>query len=239
LEWFDPYEIRARLVPALVVSLPGIVTLFFVVLSISESLAQFLSSGVVLVILVYTASFLVRYLGRTIESKIWQRWDGPPSTRFLRWRDPHFGDEVKRSLHEGVKRLCEIELSTAEDESTDHEEADRRISQAFGQVKAVVRRDDPDGVWSKHNAEYGFHRNLLGSRVPWLLSAIAETLVCGTIWHLGRDEIMLVASAINSLLVVWSIIWGWYFLPRFAKEAADRYADSAWNSFLVSARNSH
>jgi len=146
MEWFDPYEIRARVAPALVVSLPGIVTLFFVVLSISESLAQFLSSGVVLVILVYTASFLVRYLGRRIESAIWRRWDGPPSTRFLRWRDTHFGDEVKRPLHEGVKRLCGIELSTAEEESTDHEEADRRISQAFGQVKAVVRRDDPDGV---------------------------------------------------------------------------------------------
>lgn len=239
MEWFDPYEIRARIAPALVVSLPGVVTLFFVVLTISGgSFAQLLGIGAVLVTLIYAASFLIRYLGRRIELKTWEGWGGPPSTRFLRWRDAHFGEESKRSLHESVKRLCDIQLSSPEEERSDKTEADRRISEAFGQVKAMVRQNDPEGVWSKHNAEYGFHRNLTGSRGLWVLSAIAATLVCGAIWYSGSDELMLVASAINSLLIVWSIVWGWYFLPRFMKEAADKYADSIWNSFLINSRDS-
>lgn len=61
--------------------LPGIVTLFLVVLTVSgASFAQLLGIGVVLVALIYAASFLIRYLGRSIERKAWEGWGGPPST---------------------------------------------------------------------------------------------------------------------------------------------------------------
>lgn len=59
----------------------GIVAFFFMVLTISGvSSARLLGIGVVLVALIYAASFLVRYLSRRIERKAWEGWGGPSST---------------------------------------------------------------------------------------------------------------------------------------------------------------
>lgn len=238
MDWLDPYELRARAAPTLVVTLPGIVTFIFLVFSTSESIVQLISSGVVFLVMIYALSFLVRYLGKKVEPKIWDAWDGPPSTRFMRWCNSHFGEENKHALHEAVGSVCRIELSLPGDEAGAPREADRRISEAFEQVKATVRLQNPDGVWTKHNAEYGFHRNLLGSRILWALSAVASALICGTVWYADGSQLFLIAAAINTVIFACSVVCGWFLLPRFTREAADRYADSVWNAFLAGTRPS-
>jgi hypothetical protein len=221
----------------LIVSLPGIITFLVLILDTSGSLAQFLGSGVLLLIVVYPVSFLVRHLGKEVEPGMWRSWDGPPSTRFLRWRDTRFGGKTKRMLHQAVGHFCRIELLPPDDEERDPQEADRLISEAFGQVKATVRRDNAGGVWEKHNAEYGLQRNLLGSRVLWSASAAAGVLVCGTLWLTSNNDLLLIGAILNIIVLTWSLVWGWVFLPRFTKEAADAYAESVWSSFLVGAKS--
>lgn len=238
MEWFDPYEIRARIVPSIIVCLPLIITLLTIASEISGSLFHLLGSGVALIVLIYALSFLVRHYGKKIEPDLWAKWDGPPSTRFMRWRDQTWNAVLKHQFHAAVERICGIKLKSKKEEADAPVETDQQIAQAFLQVKAIVRRDEPEGVWTKHNAEYGFHRNLLGSRGLWLMFSILGAAICGVVWNFTRADMSIVGFTLNIVLVVGSILWGWHFLPKFVKDSANRYSESVWNSFLVSAKRS-
>lgn len=235
MEWLDQYEMRARVAPSIIVILPLAIALLSIALVISNPIGQIIVSSGIFIIIIYALSFLlIRYYGKKIEADLWIKWGGPPSTRFMRWRDSTFGDDLKQQFHAAVETLCRIRLSSKEEETNDTDRADRQIEQAFLQVKAIVRHDDPEGIWTKHNAEYGFHRNLLGSRNIWLLFSILGIIACGVFWHLSKDDILVIGLALNVLLSICSIFGGWCVLPGLTKYAADRYAESIWNSFLAS-----
>lgn len=233
---FDPYEIRARVFPAILVSVSPVITGIAILSLLQDSpnfILRFLGGGSVVAVFIYLMSFVVRFYGQKIERQLWEGWDGPPSTRFLRWRDSTFDDELKQKLHIAVKQVCGINLSTKEDEEKDPISADKRISQAFMQVKAIVRRDDPNGLWHSHNAEYGYHRNLIGSRNLWLFLTFAGTLTCGVFWNRSSNDSLLFGLVMNIILLISTLLLGWYFLPRSAKNTSDRYGESIWNTFLV------
>lgn len=227
----DAYELRARVAPALIVSLPGIITLLFIGTSLSASIAQFLSSSVVLLVVIYALSFLVRNLGRRQENKLINSWGALPSTRFVRWRDNKFSSDNKQAIHREVHNNFQIQLLPPEQEHNDKEKADTLIKEAFTRVRPLLRRDNPNSLSSKHNAEYGFQRNLLGSRFLWLASAVIATLACGVIWYEQSSQLAFFAAALNSVVLVWSIVWC-FLLPKFTKDAADSYAESAWMEFV-------
>jgi hypothetical protein len=100
-------------------------------------------------------------------------------------------------------------------------------------VRAIVRQEDSGGLWDKQNAEYGLNRNLLGSRVTWLGLSLLGVAVCAVAWYWRGDNAAIVGTALNVLFALCSLLWGWRLLPKFAKEAADEYAESIWNSFLT------
>ena len=239
MKWFDPYELRARIAPAIVVSLPIGITGLSLLALLEEPPDLLLQGSLALLVLIYTFSFVVRHCGRKIEPNLWASWDGPPSTRLMRWRDSTFDIGLKHQLHSAVEHVCRIKLSSKNEEICDPQTADEKITQAFILIRAVVRRDEPAGVWSAHNAEYGFHRNLLGSRVVWLIFSISGAIVCGTLWLFYKNDALIVSLALNVFLVVCSFVFGWIYLHKFALTSANRYAESIWNSFLVSAKSRH
>ena len=132
MQWFDQYEIRARIAPTVVVLSPLIFALFFVLLVVSESVAASLGgvAGMAL-LMTYALSFLTRYLGKRLEGHLWESWGGAPTTRTLRWRDPTLDNETKRRLHARAEQVSGITLANREEEAVDPEEADGRISQSF------------------------------------------------------------------------------------------------------------
>lgn len=235
--WLDQYEIRARIAPTVVVFSPLFLAFFFVVLGITGSWPASLSSvAVVALLLVYALSTLPSQFGRNIEPKLWASWDGPPSTRRMRWRDPTLDDETKRRLHARAEQVSGVRLYSREEEEKDPAGADKQISRAFEQVRAAVRREDPEGVWNKHNAEYGLNRNLLGSRGLWVALSVLGTLICGVVWYfLARDPWLVMGFGVEVASIVLAYAMGWQVLPRSTKIAADRYAESVLGSFLSGA----
>lgn len=235
--FFDQYEIRARIVPTIVVFSPLILAFLLIVLSISGSLLTSLSSVAVLaVIIAYALSFLPRQLGRRIEPKLWANWEGAPTTRMLRWRDQTLDDGTKRRMHARAVQVSGVTLCSREEERRDFREADKRISQALAQVRATVRREDPEGLWSKHNAEYGLNRNLLGSRDLWMAMSVLGTVTCAVVWYFyPTDSPLIVALILEFVSIVLAYLFGWHLLPRSVRTAADRYAESVLGSFLAGA----
>lgn len=233
MNW-DMYEIRARIAPTVIICLPIITTLIFIAFTLANNLEKLLfGSGVVLCLLLYGLSFIPSYLGRRMEKNLWMSWGGEPTTRFLRWRDTTFGNDLKRQIHIALRKSCKTKLCSKREEQVDPDKADEQIKQAFIQVKAIVRNKEPNGLWSTHNAEYGFHRNLLGSRSIWLISSIIGVISLGSIWNYKRSDLLLMGVLINLSLTIFSIMGGWYFLPNGIKIAADRYAESIWTQFLA------
>lgn len=229
---FDTYEFRARVAPSVVVSLPILVTIFSCIPS-ANGTWPLLGSGVVSLALLYGFTLLVSSRGRAIEPRLWESWDGAPSTRFLRWRDGTLDSDLKEKIRDSVVKYWEIHLLSDTQEKADPATADELIEKTFRQVREFLRLRDSKGLWLKQNAEYGFARNLLGCRTLFLLLCVASIIGGGTI-RLALEKPLQGMCTFGPavLFVVWLPL-GWWLLPKLAKEAADRYANTAWSTFFA------
>jgi len=233
MNWFDDYEIRARILPAIIVFLPVMIPIFLTIYGNITPIVSFLFSGIVFAALLYPLSFIVRKPGSKLEKTLWEQWDGPPSTRVMRWRDNTFGITLKTELHKAVWDYCGIALSNLDEEQNDPREADRKIGDAFSQVKHLVYHDDPKGMWRKFNAEYGFNRNLLGCKYLWIALSVVGVIICGFCWHFTGDSAYAVGSIINLAILIAAAILTQCVLPKTVKDPAEHYATSVWQTFLV------
>mgnify|MGYP000847085916 FL=1 len=233
MNWFDDYEIRARILPAIIVFLPVMVPAFLIVYGEMASIASFLFSGIVFTALVYPLSFIVRRPGSRLEKTLWEQWDGPPSTRVMRWRDNTFSVSLKTELHKAVREYCGLTLSNLDDEQNDPHGADKKIGDAFIQVKHLVYHNDPEGMWRKYNAEYGFNRNLLGCKYLWIALSVVGVIICGSCWHFTGNSAYSVGLLINLTILAIAVVLTKCILPKTVKDPAEHYASSVWQSFLI------
>lgn len=239
MELFDQYEIRARLAPTSAVFAPLFFAFFCVVLGVTGSWSGALGAlAVVALLLTYVLSSIPRWLGKKVEPALWKGWGGPPTTRRMRWRDDSLEEETKRRLRDRAEDVSGVTLLSQEEEQSNPDEANERISHAFEQVRAAVRKEDPNGVWSKHNAEYGLYRNLLGSRALWVATSLLGALICATVWYfVTRSPWLVIGFSVDLAFVALAYTLGWRVLPRSTKMAAERYAQTITGSFVTGASN--
>ncbi|MFX0199037.1 MAG: hypothetical protein ACFFCW_23185 [Candidatus Hodarchaeota archaeon] len=87
------------------------------------------------------------------------------------------GEELKGLYLQAVRDKLNLPVPSKDEEKADPGRAAKLIEQAFQRIKGVIRQKDKNGLWSIANADYGFARNLYGSRVLWLLiSSLAGIL---------------------------------------------------------------
>jgi hypothetical protein len=230
-EFLDPYEIKARIAPGLILSVAVLVDVVCAAPLLSN-LPLFAATGVCSLALIYGLGNFARARGEAIEPELWKSWGGPPSTRFLRHRDIHFGDGLKTSIRIELRRRFGIHLVSPEDEANNSDFADREVVDAFRRVRAYLREKSADGLWLKHNIEYGFCRNLLGCRVLWLVVSFASLgFAIANALRTGQSVVN-AGSIVGLLSLVCAVYVGWAVLPAGTKSVANEYAESAWMAFL-------
>jgi hypothetical protein len=227
LKLFDEYEIRARIAPTLLVLLPLAAPATVIVNAFALSVAQTGLSTLGAIVLAYGASFWVRGAGRRREQQLWADWGGPPSTVvILRDTDDTFSQDLRARILTRVKERFRIAVDT---ESPD---APRQVADAFKLVRKRVAQLDSMGLWTKHNAEYGFLRNLWGSYRIWLgVDALAASL-CGFMWWADLSVWAPVGTLLNVAAFPIILLVQRFVLPDLLRQAAYRYVESAWVSFL-------
>lgn len=230
-KFLDPYELKARIVPGLLLALAVLVDLVFAA-PVLSSLPIFAATGICSLALVYFLGNFARARGRAIEPELWKRWGGPPSTRLLRHRDSLFGDDLKESVRGALVRTLSVRLMTADEEAKDSERADKVIVDAFRQVRQYLQHHDPDGLWQKQNIEYGFCRNLMGCRVAWSFLSIAAVVFAAIHGQRTGGGLLNPASAVALVSLFCAVYVGWFVLPEATKRVADEYAEKAWMAFL-------
>jgi hypothetical protein len=230
-KFLDPYEIKARIVPGLILSVAVLVDVV-ITAPVLSNLPIFAATGIFSLALIYGLGNFARARGAAIQPKLWLAWGGEPSTRFLRLRDPHFSDGLKASIRNEIPRRFGTRLLLPEEEARNAERADREIVDSFRRVRSYLRQKDPDGLWQKQNAEYGFCRNLLGCRVSWVvLSLIALAFALGNAIRTGQSLVN-AGSIVGSISFLSAVYVGWFALPTATNRVAEAYAESAWMAFL-------
>jgi hypothetical protein len=229
----DEYEIKARMAPALILILPLVVAILYAA-PVLSSWPVFAAGGVFCLVLVYGLSYFVRWQGVSIEPKLWASWGGPPSTRFLRHSDLTFSEQTKSRIRAEAEKLFSVRLLSADAERREPSRADRLIEDVFRDVRQYVRKHDSDGLWSKHNAEYGFTRNLLACRLLWLIAGIAAALFTAMYGRRVGAGAFNVGTAVEVALAAAAAYGGWSLLPSATKRIADGYANAAWIALLHS-----
>ncbi|MBN1363547.1 MAG: lipase family protein [Syntrophaceae bacterium] len=228
LNVFNSYERYARVYPAILLVMPLVIACYSITPLIEGPIfTKLLANGTVIIALLVLFSNIVRGFGKKIEPKLWQKWGGPPSTRFLRKDDGKFNSATKEKFYKKVLAETGIDLT--------NDLTDAKIEQAFMLIREVLRRKDKEGLWIKSNQEYGFERNLLGSRMLMVVFSFICALSCFfLILFFPNDSTkLLIGGGLDIIYGVWTIIYGWFVLPGLTKGVADRYAEQAITAYLT------
>ena len=67
MEWLDPYEIRARISPTIIVFSPIVLLIVLTWPDLLSALNLVLGETILVIFFLYALSFLMRYYGRKIE----------------------------------------------------------------------------------------------------------------------------------------------------------------------------
>lgn len=213
----DAYDRKARLAPAMLAALPGV--LFLIATAVNPTADASVGAAVLAALTLLICS-LVRDRGRRIESRLWDAWGGPPTSVRLRWGEADT-EATTRSLHQRVSAATYVALPSADHQASGPAEAQRVYEQAVLVLRERTRDSTAFPLVAAENAEYGFRRNLLGLR-PLALAGAGVTLVASTVL-LADGHTRFAVPALASLIA--GAIWLRLIGPDWVRLAAERYAD--------------
>lgn len=227
----DSYEMRARYAPALIIASPILITLWTCSPTEFHQLSAF-AGGVISLVLWYCLAVFVRYRGRVVEPGLWEEWGGNLAANYILWDNHLLNEDLKRQYREAVENHLSLPLATREEEKADPEQAQKMANQAFHRVKGALRKHDPNGLWWIDLAEYGFARNLYGSRNAWKIISIVMVMVSGLFLWSEWSNIVVIGFLLNFAMLVASFRFGGIIMKQAAQQIATRYVEHSWESFL-------
>ena len=227
----DSYDLKARYAPGLLLALPVLLTMWTCfnteIKEISNFIGALLSAAIT-----YGLSVIVRAMGKRLEPKLKKEWGGFPSTIIVTKNDMTLRAEIKAQYLTAASTYLGLPIPSAQDEIDNPQMAFQMLDQIFSRIKGVIRDRDKDGLWFIANAEYGFARNLYGSRDIWFVLCGLGVVTCLIFLFARYDNLVLLGLILNVLVLAACIILGWAILPRLTKELGFRYAEHSWESFF-------
>jgi len=169
----DGYDLRARLFPALIVSLPVLAFVYGAVPSARGfwgGLSGTFLEGAVLFALMRFG----RDRGARLQKRLYQSWGGTPTTIMLRHRDTFLDAHTKERYKKALAKLSGLTFPTESEELADPNGADAVYDSAIRNLLEQRRRPSDRLVFNE-NCNYGFVRNLVGLK-PIGFTAVFLTL---------------------------------------------------------------
>src|ERR1700742_3130027 len=117
----DRYELEARHAPAALGVLPLVIIAFYLVPSLSTSIAVPAGFSALAVAAVYAwLARVARSYGIEAQHKLFAAWGGAPTTAMLRHRDQLLNPHTRSRYHDEMRKLgSQFEIPTATDELAD------------------------------------------------------------------------------------------------------------------------
>jgi hypothetical protein len=236
LEFFslsDRYERKARLLPGLMLAATPALTAG----SVSQELTSWYNAASFTVGIEFLFAVLLghyaRSRGRVAEDHLWNSWDGPPTTRWLRPLDRTCSDSQKSKWRGAIKRITGISIPASIPDGANQETVDRQIGDATRQLRYALRNRPEATILAIHNEDYGFARNLYGVRWHWVVMCISCLVGCGVAFAIGLRPYMGLAVSLSFTLISLLIAKE---LPDYVRRCADRYAESLFALAILAAQ---
>lgn len=205
----DAYTMRARLQPALLAILPvGVATLAWFPKGLIEwgVFAGLLTSAGGMALLARIA----RMRGKRLETALFERWGGKPSTTALRHRNPASPVLLQRRHKQLSRIVASIRLPGPAQEEADPVLADATYDACVAVLIERTRDRKRFPLLFEENCHYGFWRNLLGLRpIGIACSLVGIVAVVFLMERHGQtlDFKTVVAGSINlSFLLMWLFV---------------------------------
>lgn len=235
MKYVDLYDLRARVLPALLCVLPFPLVLW----CFYGEQATWWSTGSTIAVsfgFVFLLSRVSREAGKRLQGRLFQVWGGPPTTQLLRHRDDRIDRHSKAILHARLSQLCGVAFPTASDEAGDPRDADEAYRAGVRWLLEHTRDTSKYALLFKENINFGFQRNALG--LKWigvaiaLASAFALLVKIGVVnavspyVHAAQWSALTPAMALSLLLCgILLTIWLFSITPAAAQRTAFAYAD--------------
>lgn len=223
----DIYNLRARLLPAVIGIAPAI-ALAAISISWSElSLPQVIATAAVAVLFV-AASDLARRMGKRFERKMFASTGGRPIMTLLRHADPTLESRTKDRYRDYLAKQLGETPPTADDEARDPEAANAFYDRCGVWLREHTRDKAKFRILFEENMTYGFRRNLYGLRWPGLALNALVVAICTYLlspygsWmgETTRTEIF----AVLTIATIHAVYLLFFVTRRSVEEASDQYA---------------
>lgn len=156
----DLYNLKARVFPAVIVSLPLAVAMNLLLPTEVVAMA-WIGTGVVWAATSYLIAQVVRERGLAIQERLFREWGGEPTTTMLRFL-PGGGTKVK-ARRESLSRLFpELRWPSLEEETSNPLAFQATAERAIALFKEKTEGQGRFELLLQENTDYGFRRNLFG-----------------------------------------------------------------------------
>ena len=220
----DPYSTYARAFPVYITIAP-IALILFAILPEGFDWKLGGAASIILIPLSYLCKQIGGDMGKRRESALWDKWDGPPTTRFLRHGNNELNVNTRNRIHDKLRNFG-LYVPPQDVQSQKPQDADGFYESCTDYLRHRTRDTDRFHLVFKGLKEYGFRRNIFALK-PYGLTASA--LSFGICLIIGFDDwsteklsgLVLVPALINlGLIIVW-LVW---FTENGVRLTADRYA---------------
>ncbi|NKF24410.1 hypothetical protein [Solimonas marina] len=236
-KFLDPYELKARLFPGLLVLLPGII---YFALTFGPKNPLLVTLGSVLATCggpSLLANF-VRTWGQRAQEKLYKKWSAQPSTILLRHRDDQLSDQTTIRYHTLASSKLGIVMPSRAEEEDNPLLADKAYAAAADALRPMTNDKKKFDLLFKELVHYGYNRNAYGSRWVGFVIAIGAGLM--TLFNAGvlnidepyfqRAHLSPASGFILSISIAMALLWALHFTGQTVKQSGFSYARRLWEA---------
>jgi hypothetical protein len=226
---FDTYSYRARLIPALLALLPGLLTVMLLYPTVYGGLGSTVVSVMLASGVLWFLANVVRARGHLVEQVLVKSLGGLPTTQMLRHRDGSLDSQTRDRYHRFLtSHVPGLRLPTAEQERRDPAAADAAYRSGVKWLLEFTRDRRRFPMIFAENIAYGFRRNLYAAKPIGLgLTVACMTLVAwstASAWPSRVSEISASRLLLSLLLVLIATCWVFVTTTAWVLDASRGYA---------------
>lgn len=233
----DPYEVKARLFPSLLVLSPAIL---FLILLYGRTSPAVVGLSAVLTTCggPYLLSSFVRTWGQRAQDRLILVWGAQPSTIILRHRDTILPLHTRLRYHELIMSRLGVIMPSFEYEQSNPAAADQSYAAAADALRPLTNDRKAFPFIFKELVAYGFNRNAYGSR--WVGFSIAVIIALLTLQQSRAIRLIspyiFVSSIdnVNALILIFAfvmaLLWCAHFTADTVRLSGFNYSRRLWEA---------
>jgi len=220
---FSVYEVKARIVPAAICSIPFLAFGYFFLATVDTGFTQMVLAQVIggvstMAAMFLLLAFIARHAGTWLQDIMFSEGDRFPTTLFLLDDDNTFSVERKRQIREKAKSEFGVDLS---DRRTDTAQNRQRI----GEVVSHIRKKffGKTGLALQRNIEFGVAKNIAGGSIVALAVSLAVAVISFVVGLTSILYLGSIMSAVYSILIVFGLVAMGTNAKRYATALFEEY----------------